>query len=144
MLSKDDKKNLRNLQTYHCSYKEVNGKPVATDGTPFVIPDCDELLDKAIADIKLLGFKDVTRTSPYKANCIVRIFSTKHHKYDDELIYNIFGTIFYVRENCVWTAGFGSETFPIRYDKFETSRWLCQDEQIIFKHHFVDFYLSIS
>lgn len=144
MLSKEDKQKIRNLQTYNCSYKEVKGKPVADNGTPFVIPSYPELLDTAITDIKMLGFKDVTRTSPLQANCIVRIFSTKHHEYDDNLVYNIFGTIFYVKEKCIWTASFGSNTIPIRYDCFETSRWLCQDEQIIFRHDFADFYLSIS
>lgn len=144
MLSKEEKQSIRNLQTYHCSTKEIKGKPVTDHKEPFVIPSYPELLAKAISDIKALGYKDVTRVSPNKANCIVRIYSTTHYEYDDVLTYNIFGTIFYAKENCVWTADFCGNIIPINYSSFETCRWLCQDEKITFKHDFADFYLHIS
>ncbi len=144
MLSKEDKQKIRGLQSYHCSIKEVKGRPVTDDGKTFIIPSYPELLTKAIADIKELGFTNVTRTSPNKANCIVRVFSTKHHKYDSELTYNLFGTIFYTKSNCTWKAEFGYNTVDITYERFKSSRWLCQDEQVIFTHDFADFYLNIG
>ena len=144
MLSKEDKQKIRRLQSYHCSIKEVTGKPVTDDGKPFIIPSYPELLAKAIADIEELGFANVVRTSPNKANCIVRVFSTEHHKYNTELTYNLFGTIFYTKSNLTWTAEFGCNTMDIRYDRFKSIRWLCQDEQVIFTHDFADFYLHIG
>ena len=146
MLSKEDKQKIRRLQSYHCSIKEVKGKPVTDDGKPFIIPSYPELLAKAIADIEELGFakrrahisQQTTKLS------IVRVFSTEHHKYNTELTYNLFGTIFYTKSNLTWTAEFGCNTMDIRYDRFKSIRWLCQDEQVIFTHDFADFYLHIG
>ena len=126
MLSKEDKQKIRRLQSYHCSIKEVKGKPVTDDGKPFIIPSYPELLAKAIADIEELGFANVVRTSPNKANCIVRVFSTEHHKYNTELTYNLFHFLHQEQfdvDGWVRMQHYGHPLWPFQVHQVALSGW---------------------
>lgn len=144
MLSRTEKQIIRRATACFTSIKEVKGKPVTEDGKPFIIPTYPEILAKAMSDINALGFSNIRRTSPRKANCIVRVFSTQHYHYDDVLTYNVYGFTCYTKEKDVWVSEWNSGIFYLDYSKFETTRWLCQDEQIVFNHDFADFFLHIG
>lgn len=104
------------------------------------IPSFEELMKKVI-NLLTIYSNSFTRTSPRKANCVVRIYRHENLKvYDD--IYWIYGVEVY------WKEGFGQmisiESIPIDYSSMSIKTWAFQDESILLKPDFVDVYLKIK
>jgi len=144
-LNQQQKETLRKIQLYCYSSQEKNGKPILND-VPFEMLDFPEIFEQAKSEIlSNKEFISVERTAPHKANCIIRVFSTKHYHYDDQLVYNIYGASCYTRLNMQWqTSPEFQGNFVISYKKHITRSWLCQDEYIDFDHNFVDYYVKVS
>lgn len=116
----------------------IEGKTIYR-GKNFEILSYEEIFKKAITNLNEIGFL-VQRVEPKKANCILRVFSDKNLKYDNE-IYWMYGAETYLKTINGMMSYY--ENF-IDYSSFRVTHWFFQDESTIFEPNFVDYYLKIK
>ena len=146
MLSKSQKESIRRIGIFEYACRERKGHPITHEGKDFIIPAISEIKETAFQEILKLGFSNIEKVEPNKANCIVRIFKKLHYHYDNDLTYNIYGyTCFTLKAGSWVTHSLGAfQDFKIDYSKHILRHWLCQDEYIDFDLDFFDCYVKIS
>lgn len=143
MLSKKQKESIRRISLFEYACKEKKGQPIALDGSNFIVPSLNEVKESVFVEIFKLGFSNIERVEPNKANCIVRVFQKLNYHYDYGLTYNIYGATCYTLNNAGrWVTS--SDEIEIDYSKHIITHWLCQDEYIDFDLDFFDCYVKVS
>ena len=159
MLSKEQKKKLRNIHIYELASKEKNGVAIiqksmskvkrgketfSTVEEELFIPSPYQLTESVIKQILACGFSTVEKVSPSDANCIIRVFQKLHYEYEFDLIFNMYGADCFVKGSTGWISECNGDTFPINYSKCLIGQWLYQDEKVTFDADFVDIYVKVS
>lgn len=143
MLSPNQRKSIRRIYLFEYACRERNGQPITLEGSSFVLPSLNEVKESVFQEILKLGFSNIERVEPNKANCIVRVFQKLHYHYRDNLIYNVYGASCYTLNNAgQWVTSLAD--FKIDYSKYILKHWLCQDEYIDFDLDFFDCYVKVS
>lgn len=91
MLSKSQRESIRCIGLFQYACREKKGQPIALDSSNFIVPSFNEVKESVFQEILKLGFSNIERVGPNKANCIIRVFQKLHYHYDTDLIYNIYG-----------------------------------------------------
>ena len=122
-----------------CNFGFVkDGKTVDYHLDEYTIPTIEEFFNRIVKNINDNEFT-ITRVSPQKANCIIRIFYDKNITDGDEQ-YWIYGAEVFTKS---LRGMFSAERVPINYSKHQLKFWFCQDEYMIVQPHFVDYYVLI-
>lgn len=144
MLTPKQKEKIRNIGIYEYSSSEENGKPLTYKGQEFHMLSCDEIRKEVLNKILRVGFSKVNFVNPARANCVVRVFVLKHFKYDNELVYNIYGAHCFTRKNGRWVSRSQDSSFELDYAKCIIRHWFFQDEYADFELDFFDTYVHVS
>lgn len=143
MLSKSQRESIRCINLFKYGCREKKGKPITLDGKEFIIPSLSEVIESVSQEILKLGFSNIERIKPNKANCIIRVFQKLHYHYDNDLTYNVYGYTCYTLNNAgEWVTS--KAHFKIDYSNHIIRHWLCQDEYIDFNLDFFDIYVKVS
>lgn len=147
MLTHEEKKQLRKLSEFKFFHTECNGVVMDDTSKESVhFPDVEEIRSYVFDQIQSLGFTSITMlNSPRKANVILRIYSKKDYRYDNNHIHNLYGHYCFVRHGLSWitTTPRGdiihrdAQRAPLRV-------WFFQDEYRDYNCDFTDFYLKIK
>jgi len=141
MVTKEQKKKIRRINQFEAFYKEVEGIPFQSNQAVH-IPDVWAIKQVAINRILKLGFDNVSTVEPKYANCIIRIFTKRHFKYEMGEIHNVYGFNCFVKENGIWLSE-SNNLFKINFLKHVITCWLSQDESVDYDCDFVDCYVRI-
>lgn len=142
MLTREQKEKLRHLSYSQFFLTEQNGVPLdIRNNQPVKIPDFSELQECVFREIRKLGFNEISRVIPWRANLIVRLFYKRHYQSDYPEIHNLYGYRCYARSGLSWVTGSQENFNP---SKFVFRVWFFQDEYINYDCNFVDFYLKIK
>lgn len=161
MLSKEQKKKLRNIHMYEISYKEKKSialvdrtvkkvkrgkETVSTVEEEFIIPSPYQITESIFKQILDCGFSKVEKVSPDNANCIIRVFQKLHQEHEFDVVFNLYGADCFVRSANAWISECESHdnTFQLNYTKHLIDQWLYQDEKVTFETDFMDVYVKVS
>ena len=104
------------------------------------IPSFEELIKKTVNLLNAYA-NSFSRTSPKKANCVIRIYRHENLEvYDDT--YWIYGVEVYWKE--LFSEMASIDNVPIDYENMIIKTWAFHDESILLKPDFVDIYLKIK
>ena len=146
MLTKQEKKKLRNIRRYKLYTSEKDGIPVEF-GKKIILPTWVELKEKAINEIIKNGFSKVEQVSPKNANCIIRIFCKLHSHYDEyDEIHNLYGFMCYTKSLTKWfSLSAREEKLQLDFSNCELHQWFYYGEYVnCCDCEFVDIYLKVS
>ena len=141
MITKEQKQKIRRINQFESFYNETEGIPYRGKQS-IKIPDVWEIKQDAISKILRLGFNEVKMVSPKEANCIIRVFTKRHFKYEMGEVHNLYGFNCFVKENGTWLSE-SNNVFKIDFSKHVITCFLCQDESVEYDCDFVDCYVKI-
>ena len=146
MLNRNDRECIRSVQIFESSiFEDDKGFALDSEKKTMSMPTMSELRDELSRRLQLKGFS-VTLASPVSANAIIRVYEKLHYSYERDLKINMYGAIFYTRENFAWYAENLASSRKYEYDptRHIVRLWLYQDEYVDVPTTFFDTYVYIK
>lgn len=141
---KSKEEEIRQLRFFEYVFYENEGGATNFRNEEFEILSFPEIFKKMSERILKLGFTEIERVEPAKANCIIRIYTKEHYKYEQDLIYNLYGSLCFTFKKGKWSTIGSSGDYEIDNSKCIMRHWIFQDEYIDFDCDFVDYYVRIK
>lgn len=142
MLTREKKEMIRRTNMFEATYKEKDGIAYLNQ-KPIEIPDVWEIKREAMKQILSIGFSRIKLVEPKNANCIVRIFTKRHFKYENYEIHNVYGFQCFVKEKGVWLSDIGN-IFKMNFEKCEIIHYLLDNESVEYNCDFIDCYVKVE
>ena len=112
------------------------------------VPSVEELEEMAYEKIKKLGFSQIKRASPTKANCIVRIFRMENFCYKkipwEKTAWDIYGFDCYTKRYDDWITECDEGVQPMNFEKNTEMIPIMPEEYFLCDCNFYDIYLKVS